>query len=227
MLRGPSSTSSAMAVLRRTGRQCIRRHSGRVSANQSSRTHQSVSARAQPRIRRRVAVGTRWRPIPSRTAPGRPAAPRARSLVSRTEPPQRGGAPRALHDRRRQREAFGAQHRHVHAAQRRHVQRRCRHGERQRARVVGPGEHEARRGAAPHRSSSVFQSASAWQGWLRADSRLIRGLSMSAAMRVEVASRPGRLRGPCPRRTRGCRAHRSRRRAPGSPRARARRRRRP
>ncbi len=43
-----------------------------------------------------------------------------------------------------------------------------------------------RRGTA--RSSSVFQSASAWQGWLTADSRLTSGLSQSAAIFRNIGS---------------------------------------
>src|SRR6266480_1530955 len=51
---------------------------------------------------------------------------------------------------------------------------------------LGAGERVRARGTA--RSSSVFQSASAWQGWLTADSRLMSGLSVRLAMALKVVS---------------------------------------
>jgi hypothetical protein len=51
-------------------------------------------------------------------------------------------APRSLHHRVGERKALGAQHHDVHSALRRHVHGRGRHGQRQGARVIHPGEHK-------------------------------------------------------------------------------------
>ena len=107
------------------------------------------------------------------------------TVVSRTLPPlAAAAAARARHDRLRQGEAVGPQHHDVHAAQRGHVHRRGGDGERQRLRVIGPREDEARR-RGERQVVEGLPVGEAWQGWLTADSMLITGTGLRGDHRAE------------------------------------------
>ena len=191
----------------------------------ASRTSPRAAAQRVPRPRRRRSAAAS--PIPWHRATCAPASASSRSLgLGHAAAARRRRARAPLHDRVRQRVALGPQHDDLHAALGRHVHGRGRHGERQRARVITQLSTNLPRRGTP-RSSSVFQSASAWHGMvdgrLEVDQRLVAQAGHLPELRVGEVGREVL----CRRRTRGCRARRSRRRAPGSPRARARRPRRP
>ena len=229
-LRGPSSTSSAhhdVAPHRQAVQEAAARRGG---ANQDS-SHAPVGAAPARSSASAVGVAVvRGRGprlgVDHVRAGERLVARRRSRRPSRRE--RSRGAARLVHHRLGQRVSRRAASTVTSMPRsRRHVHHRGGHGERQRLGVAGPGEHELAALAGTPRSSSVFQSASAWQGWSIADSRLIERHRAERGHARRRSRRPGRPRGRCRPRRSGCRARRRSRRAPGSPRARARPRRRP